>query len=624
VHFAIGCALAFVVGCALDVLAWLLFALLASKPPMPSVPVLCAGLFVPAAALSFVAGTGALALFGRRRALLGTLTAPHLLVVAVLGSWMVPLSTHALSPDDAVGAWAIFTCVALSIPAGLLLAWKVSAMRARTNGHDERNDAALRMEAVVGRESDAGTTRIPKWAWVLGCVAVVLAAVFFRRHQDSPQEVAWREYLTVIQRDEHPMTDAERLRRMDAAIALDPGKASYHAKRAELLVALRQLPEAHTELTRTLALAPDLQAMRILRGQVACELHDYRRAIADFDDAIAASPDRPAVHGARAIALVAEGRVGDASADLDRVLADPRLRSLDGRYERAVVWIAQGRGDLAITELDRLIAQQVSDPNFFWMRARALEQVGDRLAARADRRHALNVGGSTHLCADPFSGPASTATLVEAVASARRSAAHAVVLRAPYAETQRSPSAIGSVVRPLRVQGQGRGYAEVDLDLEVAATTLDTSTLSAPTEVTLVDASGSRRGTLFETHARCTSPCGGGAGMTCHAVATYVFNGRLLDDDALALVGDHVRVRRLTNGERRRLEAPAASSSERDFNDAKAIEVPTHQVTDADGRAVYVGTARWREQTYPAILFRHRGWQHEWIAPTYPSVCVRE
>ncbi|GAA1940790.1 tetratricopeptide repeat protein [Kitasatospora viridis] len=106
---------------------------------------------------------------------------------------------------------------------------------------------------------------------------------------------------------------------LDAAIALDETLAEAWATRAAVVFEQDDLTGALADLDRAVALLPD-PAMLFNRGTVREALGQWKEAIADFDEALAADPDEPDALLHRAIC---RGRTGDragAAADRERFL----------------------------------------------------------------------------------------------------------------------------------------------------------------------------------------------------------------------------------------------------------------------------------------------------------------
>jgi tetratricopeptide (TPR) repeat protein len=103
-----------------------------------------------------------------------------------------------------------------------------------------------------------------------------------------------------------------------AAAGLNPTLAAAHNGIAAIYVERHDYPHAAEELNKSIALEPTIDAY-YLRGQVLEAQGDHRRAIDDYDRAIAQARDAPYMYRARALAK--ENLGDEEGAHADRILA---------------------------------------------------------------------------------------------------------------------------------------------------------------------------------------------------------------------------------------------------------------------------------------------------------------
>jgi tetratricopeptide (TPR) repeat protein len=114
---------------------------------------------------------------------------------------------------------------------------------------------------------------------------------------------------------------AEALASHDAALAIEPGNATYINRRAAALLRLGRPGEALAELDRILGVQPANVDALGNRGNVHLSLNRPDEAIADYDAALRAAGDPAQLLTNRAHALRRLDRVPEAVADLRRAVA---------------------------------------------------------------------------------------------------------------------------------------------------------------------------------------------------------------------------------------------------------------------------------------------------------------
>jgi tetratricopeptide (TPR) repeat protein len=157
----------------------------------------------------------------------------------------------------------------------------------------------------------------------------------------------------------HAMDDVERaLSDYDEAIRLDTGNALAHVDRG-ILIATRKadMRKAIGDFDRALALVPDNVDTLILRGNAYTSVGEHGRALADLDRAAALAPDNPR-------AFMVRGLVNARLGDMQRAFTDYNMAlSLDPKYvdalvNRAAIYSLNGNTEKALADLDKAIELQ--------------------------------------------------------------------------------------------------------------------------------------------------------------------------------------------------------------------------------------------------------------------------
>jgi tetratricopeptide (TPR) repeat protein len=192
---------------------------------------------------------------------------------------------------------------------------------------------------------------------------------------------------------------ANTLRRLDQpraavepasrAIDLDPSNAEAYATRGLAQMALARTDAALVDFDRALTI--DSQNFRALAGRGSA-LRMQRRprdALADIDHALELEPDAVAVLADRAAVLTMLGRNDEALRDFDRVVdVDPRPWALGLRVENL---IALGRLKDAEADLDQLIAADPANPVWLARRGSVKARRGNKQEALDDAEKALKL-----------------------------------------------------------------------------------------------------------------------------------------------------------------------------------------------------------------------------------------
>lgn len=212
-----------------------------------------------------------------------------------------------------------------------------------------------------------------------------------------------RLYLEALDGQEKGMTREQQIANLDLAIRLAPRRAYYYETRAGYWISLRQLDRALADLDRDIALVPRPYAY-FMRGQVYSQMGNFSRALEDFDTAIARQPANTQFYRGRSLARAATGDVAGALADAEHLVAVVPQQA-ESWYARGVARALQGRDREAVADFDRAADLRPELVYVIEARARALERLGDRVRAQADRE-ALGPmreqQGGCAPCLDPY------------------------------------------------------------------------------------------------------------------------------------------------------------------------------------------------------------------------------
>jgi tetratricopeptide (TPR) repeat protein len=186
---------------------------------------------------------------------------------------------------------------------------------------------------------------------------VALLVAYLASGCDGAGDQARREYFKALELGKigHPLE--EQLVHVDRAVRLAPTSATYLEMRANLLFGLNRLAEGRADYDRAVELA-DRPYLRFERADVLCALGEDDAALADLDRAIAEQPENLHFYPRRALARLAQGRVGEARADVDHAMASTRGGSSE-RYARAAVLLMEGKPAEALADLDFVLAHFV-------------------------------------------------------------------------------------------------------------------------------------------------------------------------------------------------------------------------------------------------------------------------
>ena len=163
----------------------------------------------------------------------------------------------------------------------------------------------------------------------------------------------------------------------DQVIQLDPTNARVLINRGILLARDKHdYVRAIADLDKALALAPNDEDALMARGEAYGDSGDTARALADLDRAIQLAPDRANAYLLRGIVSGRRGDQVSALADYDKAATlDPG--NAEALVNRAAVRSTRGDQDGAIVDLDAAIALQPNDPVANYNRGYAYFAKGD-------------------------------------------------------------------------------------------------------------------------------------------------------------------------------------------------------------------------------------------------------
>jgi len=164
-----------------------------------------------------------------------------------------------------------------------------------------------------------------------------------------------QEALRLIQAKDWPRA----LECIDRALGIEPYDAALLIHRAQCLLALGRLPDACEAAAAAQLKAPPDPVLHDALGSLFSRANDQQRALSAYDRAVTLAPNNPHFIFNRAAVYRFLGRLAEAEADYDRVIA---LRPADYEaYQNRSELRPQSADANHIGELEALIAQGISD-----------------------------------------------------------------------------------------------------------------------------------------------------------------------------------------------------------------------------------------------------------------------
>ena len=146
---------------------------------------------------------------------------------------------------------------------------------------------------------------------------------------------------------------------------------------------------AVARFTAAIGIWPSLANAYLQRGLARRSMSRVDAAIKDFESALRQDPNLAPAH--TALGTIYRDR-GDATRAMNELnLAIQAGGSTDALYQRGQVNESLGRHQQAIEDFDAAIRQQPDAPYVYRARATALDAMGNRAAAAADRRQAVYI-----------------------------------------------------------------------------------------------------------------------------------------------------------------------------------------------------------------------------------------
>ncbi len=153
------------------------------------------------------------------------------------------------------------------------------------------------------------------------------------------------------------------------------GDAAALARQGTASAGRGDLEHAIADLTRAVELAPKNSQYLYERGQVFLRSNDAKRALDDFNAALALKPDDIAALLSRAFLRINLGNIPGARVDLESI-DQLAAKQADVRYEMALAYARAGELPAAIAQLDWWIGSHAED-------SRMVVALSDRCEARA-------------------------------------------------------------------------------------------------------------------------------------------------------------------------------------------------------------------------------------------------
>ena len=178
------------------------------------------------------------------------------------------------------------------------------------------------------------------------------------------------------------------LREFTRVVVLAPGLAVGHADRGLALAALGRGKAAGEAFDEALRLDP--AAAVALNGKGCLFLDDgqVEEALVHFSSALKSDPNNPDIHYNRALGFHLVGLDADAEDELDAAL---RLRPGDARFlaMRGVVRLGRGDAEAALGDLDEAVEIDSENPDHYYNRGLAQQELMNYEAAVADYTRAM-------------------------------------------------------------------------------------------------------------------------------------------------------------------------------------------------------------------------------------------
>lgn len=187
----------------------------------------------------------------------------------------------------------------------------------------------------------------------------------------------------------------------DKAIALDPGHAQAYSQRGTAYSDLGEHEKALADLSKAIELAKESNDQAVLaefyfaRALNHARMKKWKEGIADFDSAIAISPNDPEYYNHRSRAYFFMGDTNGSIKDANEALTlnqdrdERRARSL---FNRGSAYLKTGKTQEAITDLTEAASLDKKNPTIMHELAAAKSKAGNAGEAQADEKKAKALG----------------------------------------------------------------------------------------------------------------------------------------------------------------------------------------------------------------------------------------
>jgi putative PEP-CTERM system TPR-repeat lipoprotein len=155
--------------------------------------------------------------------------------------------------------------------------------------------------------------------------------------------------------------EADARSALEQGLALDPHSIDVRIAAARLAIERGDLDAARRELVEATRDAPKDRRLTQLRGEIAYDAQDYPAAEQIYQEILDAEPWNQATRGELAAVQVAENKLPEAIANLDKVLKDPELANVPMHpilsYIRAVAAFQQTDYEIAQTNAATVVTR---------------------------------------------------------------------------------------------------------------------------------------------------------------------------------------------------------------------------------------------------------------------------
>ena len=180
---------------------------------------------------------------------------------------------------------------------------------------------------------------------------------------------------------------------VDLLLAREPHAADLHFEMGRILLADKDTAGAEASFSNVVKYAPYEPAGWSARGFLRMSqnhLHDYRNALADYDEAIQLAPDNLQCYYNRGTLRNELGDYNNALADFDKVLEiDPSC--MEGRYQHGIISLELRQWETALNDFDTIIAVHPYFLPAYYLASQAEQAMGNTKEAFAYRKKAYDL-----------------------------------------------------------------------------------------------------------------------------------------------------------------------------------------------------------------------------------------